>query len=209
MGFMLRTMVSPYVYSEDEYNIAALLSNRARRRVTILQDRLKRVLGDVIWLMPANCLHVTLMEIICDTECRDLSRAEHFKLWHKKYSKPTRAAIGSFSPFDVTFNEVVVSQGAIIIKSPDSKPFNDIRNRLLSEVELPEGTKMPPDIAHCTIARYATALDLNDVRYQTSGLEIDLTERITQFSLIKDMVPPDFNPTVIETYGLLGTTEDH
>ena len=204
---MPKTVVSPPVYSEDEYNIAALLSPQSVQKIGALQNRLEQMLGNGIWPTSPNCLHITLMEIICDSEYKGLSRAEHFRLWHEKYNRLTRDVIASFLPFDLKFNEVQVSQGAIIVKSPNPRPLNEIRTKLLSEIELPGGTKTPPDIAHCTIARYNKALDLDDVRLRTGELGIDFTEHVTHFSLVKDLVPPDFNPTIIEMYDLLGTTE--
>ena len=201
---MPKTIVSPLVYSEDEYNIAALLSSSVIQKVSALQNQFKELLGDAIWLTPVNCLHITLMEIICDAKYKVFSRENHFKNWYVKHNEQTREIIAGFPPLSTTFNEVRVSQGAIIIKAFNSSPFNEIRDKLLARIELPQGTKTPPDITHCTIARFNQSVDLGDIHLQTKGLKIDLTERITTFSLVKDLVPPDFRPQIIEIFGLSG-----
>ena len=203
---MPTTVVSPLVYSEDEYNLAALLSPSAVQKVGVIQEQLQKLLGDAIWLTPTNCLHITLMEVICDTEYKDFSRAQYFNEWYEKYNEQVRRTIAGLSPYDATFNEIRISQGAIIIKAPDPKPFNDIRDKLLSEIELPQGTKIPPNIAHCTIARFNKVVDLDDMQLKARELTIDLTERIAAFSLVKDLVPPDFSPKIVEKYELSDTT---
>jgi hypothetical protein len=132
----------------------------------------------------------------------NMSRSQYFLDWHKKYNQITKNIIANYASFCTNFNQLLVSPDAIILKSSNPTPFNNLRNSLLSKVNLPEGTKMPPKIAHTTIARFNKVIDLNTTINQTRSVEVNYTECIKKFTLLKDLKPPDFNPKVIETYYL-------
>lgn len=198
---MSNTVVSPLVHSPNEHSIAAMPDSRSVQKIVLIQKQLKSLLGDAIWLTPPNALHITLMEIICDTEYRGVSRQEHFMGWYKQYNAAVRETIARFKPIVATFNELHASQAAIIIKITDPTPFNTIREELLASTVLPAQTKMPPDIAHCTIARYSREVDLDIVRERTSALSANFDISIGEFKLMKDL-GPDFHPTDLQTYSL-------
>lgn len=198
----MQTVVSPLEYSPHEYNIVVMPSGESLEKVTQLQSRLKNILGDAIWLMPPNCLHITVMEIICHADYKDQSRRELFEQWHKHYSDTVKEVLAGQPPLTLHFSELVVSPGAIIIKTENSQLFNDIRSKLLSRIELPAGTKLPPDITHCSIARYSKSIDLEQAQQTTRELGVDLDLPVKQLKLMNDLVPPDFNPNSIETYEL-------
>lgn len=200
---MPNTVISPRIHSPDEHSIVIMPGSKSIEQIVKLQGTLKSILGDAIWLTPPQALHMTLMEIICDTHYEGLSRAEHFKQWYEGYNEIAENAIAQFQPILTTFNEVHANVGAIIIKTANAQPFNDIRAALLAKTVLPAQTKMPPDIAHCTIARYNQAVDIDEVAKLTRGLSIEFEERITEFRLMKDL-GPDFDPRVVEIYKLRG-----
>lgn len=198
---MPNTVISPLVHSPDEYSIVAMPGAETVKKIVKVQDGLKSLLGDALWLTPPQALHMTLMEIICDTEYEGLSREEHFKQWHDNYNGAAKEAIAQFSPVTVRFNELHASAAAIIIKAVDPQPFNDIRAALLAKTVLPAQTKMPPDIAHCTIARYNQSIDLDKVKGLIQELSIEFDERVAEFRLMKDL-GPDFKPSVVDVYKL-------
>ncbi len=198
---MPKTIVSPLVNSPNEHSIVALPSVELAERIVTAQTRLQSLLGETIWLTPPNALHSTLMEIICNTVYTELSRQEHFDRWYERYSDVARETIARFRPIDVYFDQLLASRGAIIIKAANPQPFNEIRAALLASMVLPAETKRPPDIIHCSIARYSEEADLDEVVEKVKDLKFDFQERITGFELMKDLGPP-FNPGAIETYKL-------
>lgn len=198
----MQTIVSPFEYSPDEYNIVAMPSGESLEKITQLQSQLQNILGDAIWLMQPSCLHITVMEIICHADYGDKSRRELFEQWHKQYKDIVREVLAEQPQLTLHFSELVVSPGAIIIKTAESQQLNDIRAKLLSRIKLPEGTKIPPDITHCSIARYGKSIDLEQAQYATRELSVDLDLPVKQFKLMNDLVPPDFNPRCVETYNL-------
>lgn len=198
---MPNTIISPPVHSPDEFAIVAMPDSEPRQKITAIQNQINALLGDVIWLTPPQALHSTLMEIICDTKYEGLSRREHFEYWYQRYSKTAEEVLAQFSPFDITFNELHASAGAIILKAADTQAFNDIRAALLEHTTLPVQTKTPPDITHCSIARYNQEVDLSSVQEQIKGIEVDINVHVDHFMLMTDL-GPDFHPSVVESYAL-------
>jgi hypothetical protein len=196
------TVVTPPVYSEDEHSIASLLTEHSRQHATHIQNQLTQLFGDAIWLQAPPSLHITLMEIICDTEYAGPSRKQQFMEWHEKYGQRAKEVIARFPPCQLTFSELIVSPRAVIIKATNPAALNDIRAALLAETTLPADTKMPPDIAHCTLARFTKAIDLEYAIRKTNGITVDFEEHITGFALLKDLGPPDFTYAALEQYPL-------
>lgn len=198
----MQTIPTPAVHSENEHAIVALFSDASVRQAVAIQEQLVQIFGDAIWLQQPPALHITLMEIICNAEYKDISRQEHFRRWYEAYNQIVPETLADLPPCSLTFNELHVSQRAIIIKAADPAPLNDIRAQLLARISLPQGTKTPPDIAHSTLARFNTAIDLEGAVYRTRKIAVNIVEPIKEFSLVKDLGPPDFNGTPMQTYPL-------
>lgn len=114
--------------------------------------------------------------------------------------------LSSFSPFILTFDELEVSQRVIIIKTRQSDELNKIRAALLACIQLPKGTKNPPNITHSTLARFTKPLDLEEVVEKAKWTKTAIVHRVTEFALVKDLEPPIFNGTAMECYPLSGQT---
>ena len=199
---MSETILTLQTPSEHEYAIVAQFSESSIEHLASIQEQLSALLGDSIWLTPRQALHSTLMEIICDRQYEGLSREQHFLNWFEQYDQPTGEVFADIAPFDITFNQLEVSSRAIIVRTVDSQPLNDIRAKLLSQVELPVGTKLPPDITHCSLARFNKVLDVEEVKGLVGTIAVDFTEHISDFKLLSDLGPPRFDPQTIQTYKL-------
>ncbi len=142
------------------------------------------------------------MEIICDTDYQKLSRIKLFHDWYAAYDSTAKHILAQLSPFDLIFDELLVSQRAIIIKTGQSEKLNAIRANLLANMSLPADTKTPPDITHSTLARFTRPLNLQQVIDKVGSLRISATQHVTVFSLVKDLGPPIFNGEPMESYQL-------
>ena len=198
---MTKTIENLKTSSEDMCGFVATFSEQSLGQLTAIQAKLSEYLSDSIWLMPRRALHSTLMEIICDREY-PTPRHELFADWYKQYSQSVSEIISKLPTFDITFSEIEVSTRAIIVSSKNSDFFNNIRSRVLSTIELPKGTKMPPDITHCTLARFSHSIDLENAQELTRHLQCGFTEHISVFKLLKDLGPPTFEPKTIREYSL-------
>ncbi len=200
----MQTIISPLVHSENEHAIVHLLSPNAKEHAVDIQAELVKIFGSDIWLQQPSNLHMTLMEVINDTAYEALSRRQHFEQWYQKYSQVTRDVITQVTPFTVPFTELLVSQRAIILKAANSDQFNNLRASILAKTDLPSGTKLPPTITHCTVARFTQAIEVERVARLTKDIVVNFIERVEDFSLVKDLGPPDFNDMPLEIYKLKG-----
>jgi hypothetical protein len=198
----MQTNVSSFEYSADEYNIVAMPSPETVAVIGSIQRQLKGLFGDAIWLMQPRSLHITVMEIICNTDYKGQVRRHLFEQWYKQYHTVVAEVLASCQPLKLHFSELVVSPGAIIVKTQSSEQLNAVRNALLARIALPDGTKVPPDITHCSIARYSQSIDLDKAQRAAQHISVDADEMVDQFKLMNNLVPPDFNPNCLETYSL-------
>lgn len=199
---LMLTIPTPEVHSEDEHAIVVLPGEAWRTQGAHIQDQLVRIFGDAIWLQRPSGLHCTVMEIICDAVYQGMSRKEHFEQWYAQYNETVKALLAECSPFEITFDELFVSERAIIIKASDSSALNEVRTKILAQTKLPEGTKQPPQITHCSLARFARAIDLEDARHQAAAIAVNITQQVTELALAKDLGPPDFNGKPLQVYPL-------
>jgi hypothetical protein len=198
MTCTIETIQTP---SEDECGIVATFSEQSLDQLTAIQAKLSERLGDSIWLTPRRALHSTLMEIICDREY-SVPRQVLFADWYKQYSRSVSEILAELPAFEITLNEIEVSARAITVRSKNSNLFNTIRSKILSRTVLPDGTKMPPNITHCTLARFNRSVDLEMVIREIQHMQCDFTEHIVGFKLLKDLGPPTFEPKIIQEYSL-------
>jgi hypothetical protein len=198
MTCTIETIQTP---SEDECGIVATFSEQSLDQLTAIQAKLSERLGDSIWLTPRRALHSTLMEIICDREY-SVPRQVLFADCYKQYSRSVSEILAELPAFEITLNEIEVSARAIIVRSKNSDLFNTIRSKILSRTVLPDGTKMPPNITHCTLARFNRSVDLEMVIREIQHMQCDFTEHIVGFKLLKDLGPPTFEPKIIQEYSL-------
>lgn len=189
--------------SYDEFTLATLLGKSTVQEVALIQKQLDTLLGDSVWLTPPNCLHVTLMEIICDADYGNTPRKELFDAWYADYGALAKQIIEGNSTFPIVFNEIHVSPMAIIIKTNQPDSLNEIRKQLLNRIKLPEGTKLPPDIGHSTIARFKKEIDLDKVRHIVKPIPVNIIQKVQSLQLIEGLGPPTLNPNVLENYPLI------
>lgn len=201
----MQTIATLPVHSKDEHAIVRLLSADSAKKAVTIQTRLVDIFGDAIWLQQPSSLHITLMETICDTEYHGKTRQQYFQEWHDAYNEIVGEVLSSVEPFDISFTELLVSQRAIVIKSAESAVLNRIRQALLARIQLPLGTKNPPDITHCSLARFTKQISLEDAQRLTVDIPVNVTEHVIEFSLVRDLGPPDFNDSPMHTYPLIGS----
>ena len=196
---MTETVETPQTPSENEYGIVATFSEQSLTKLKSIQDQLSKYLGDAIWLTPHRALHSTLMEIICDREYRT-PRNKLFTSWYEQYSHKVGETLADIPSFSLTFSEIEVSTRAIIVRTRTSEAFNDIRTKVLSKIELPTGTKLPPDITHCTLARFSRSISLEAMTKLVQNIPCEITENISNFKLLKGLGPPTFEPKTMQIY---------
>jgi len=188
---MTETIPATYLNKpETGYFYAALLSENAQVKVSGLLQELTEELPEIIWPMPPEAMHITLCEIIQARKVYSQDKDTLFTDREDEYVHGAAEVLRSIPRFSVMFNRIEVSPEAIIIRTENGSAFNSIREKLLGRITLPDETKRPPNIIHSSIARYVEAVDIERVQSVMAKYSIMLEEPITEFKLIKTLVPP-------------------
>jgi 2'-5' RNA ligase len=199
---MLETIPANNIGQEEMgYVLLALLSDNAQSQITNLLGDLDRELPDTLWCMPPNALHITLCEIYQPKDYGQ-DKTSLFEQNKQQYEDAARKVLADFSKIAVNFNAIEASTGAIIVRGQDDGSFNAIRAQLVERLPLPVETKRPPDIVHSSIARYTKAVSLDEVRRAVAGDQIDFSEEVTEFKLVRCTVQPLLKYEVMQTYPL-------
>lgn len=197
---MILTQINPDIgvtLPDIDCVAVALLSESAQQQISKLLRAITERLGDAIWPMPANALHITLCEIIQPKPYIE-DKSELMKNL-PQYEHALEGLL-RIAPVEVSFNTIEVSPQAIIIRGEDDGTFNRVRSQLVPLLPLPAETKLPPDIIHSSIARYRKEVDINEVRSAVADLAIDFNETIHEFQLIKESAPHLVNYSIARRY---------
>lgn len=186
---------------DNAYALVALLSKDTSRQFSLLLGKLCAELGDIVWAMPEDALHITLCEIIQPKNYAEDKQAL-YDLHSSEYESRPGEILAKHNPIKVTFSAIEVSSQAIIIRGTDDGSFEEIRKELVNKLPLPSETKMPPDIIHSTIARFTKEVPLEDVENIARKYSLNLVEDITSFKLINNLTLPLLSYKVIRSYPL-------
>jgi hypothetical protein len=188
---MAQTQIAPSLgvtAPDDDYLVVALLSKSAQQIITSLLGEFSPQLDGVIWPMPAASLHSTLCQIIQPKPYAEDKAALYRNNYHH-YEAVLEEVLSQIKPIEIVFNVIEVSPQAIIVRGEDGGVCNQIRAQLVEKFPLPKETKLPPDIVHSSIARFTKEVDLEEVRAVVEGRNINFTETVREFQLLRHTSP--------------------
>ncbi len=183
------------------YAIVAFISQTGQRRIVSLLNELSRELPGMLWTMPPESLHITLLEII-QTKPYSQDKESLYRLHKADYENVPAGVLSIHRPIKVVFDTVQASPQAIIVRGQDGGVFNAIRTQLLEGFPLPAETNAPPDIVHSSIARYEAEAELEKVQEVVRRHSVLFEEEVTEFKLIKNVIKPLLQYEIIRTYPL-------
>lgn len=199
---MVRTVPADYIGKQNlGYVLLAFPSRELKARVNALLAGLTAALPGAIWPMPPEQLHITLCEII-QPKSYSQDKEALFNLHRKQYDEAPAEILATVPKFSVMFDTIEASPQAIILKASDSTRFNSIRARLVAAMPFPGETRTPPDITHCSIARYLKEVDLEKVQRIVATHSLTIKEEITEFQLVRTTVPPLQEYKTLKTFPL-------
>lgn len=155
-----------------------------------------------VWLQPAKSRHVTLMDWLAPLVSYNQPADVLFEALFKQYDETLMRVTDETGPINVTFNKIRGSEKAIYIVGEDGGEFNEIRSEFLKNAELVTGTKLPPTIIHSTLARFADPVKESEMSEFLSTQEIEISETVTEFRLLRETVSPMVEYEVIKKYQL-------
>jgi len=177
-------------------------SNDNQKRIADVQIKLDKRLPGVLWLAPLESLHITLFDWIAPLIDYGKSKEELFQLIHADYDQAMIDTLKKYDPIKIKFNELEVSQNAVILKGQDSGEYEKIRNQLLERMDLLPGTKLPPKIIHTSIARYKNSVPIDEITSATKDIPVDINHLTSNFRLVKETLDPMLRFEVLKRYAL-------
>lgn len=176
--------------------LPASITSEIRR----LQLRLLDEFGDAVYVNPTDTLHVTLFEVM-GVQCLHnatspiLSTEEH-----KILIKACSQSIGSSTPVELLFNHVLASEKAIILLADDPSELNSMREQICSILGKTLPYKAPPQIAHCTIARFNQAIPLSVVNEFLRPISIRAKYSMREYQLVNGHRVPLLRYDVLDRF---------
>ena len=201
----MTTKPAGFIGEKDRtYFLAVLLPKSAQAVLTPFLRYLSEALPDVVWPMPLTSLHITLYEFMQrgDFDVDKDALFEHNKaVWQQELAEIFSTTL----PVSLAFTEICVSPDAITLRCKNSDDFNEIRSRIGSRLTLPSFTKVPPDITHCTVARFLTSVDMQLVESAIAafGLLPRINITVQDMQLIKSSVQPGLEYEILRRFSLL------
>ena len=203
IGPMQTTQIATDIGRKDNANgVCSLLSPNGQRQVVEILKQLDKELGDGIWCMPPESLHITLCEIMQAKAYRE-DKEVLFQRNRGRYDRALSMALKGVGPIEILFDHLEVSPNAIIIRGSDDSALDAIRSRLVELLPLPIETKQPPTIVHSSIARFTKELDLSVVESIVAKLHVSFAETITEFQLIHNGSPHMLNHEIASRHLLV------
>lgn len=184
------------------YVLNTELSESGREAILKLQGQLKERLGKVLWLLPPDALHITLMDWLAPFVEYGDDPDKLFREHRHVYEEALREVLADIHPISVHFERIQVSPSTIHIEGSEDGSFAEIRGHFLEQIELLPGTKPAPDIVHASVARFTGKTDLREAEECVSDLSIDLTELVQGFRLVRETKLPMLEYEIIEEFSL-------
>ena len=165
---------------------------------------LKKTVKEGIYTMTPESLHITVLDWVAPLyEYNGADKRALYEELRPTYDAAFRRITKSVPAFDVHFNDIRVTPGAIILIGQDNGQFQSIRGRFMQSIVLPEGGKQPPDLVHASLARFVPpAIDLAPVRAYAAKNPLDILQPVASFRLLETRREPTQEFTVLDTYQL-------
>lgn len=184
------------------YMVNAVFDDTSKQTISHIQTLLGEKLGDSLWLTPIDSLHITLLDWIAPLVDYGTDKTKLFQEHFDTYDTALKNALRATGPISLRFDTIKATPGAIIVTASDTTHFASIRQHVLEEVSLIEGTKQPPQITHSTIARYTRAIPLEQVTRLTEEHRVNFTCDIDHFRLIHEKVAPQLEYELLKEYSV-------
>lgn len=181
------TEVGDFDRRTEGYIIIASLPEEAKQQIYAVQDSLAAVVPpSSLWLPRGEQLHITFAHVVSPDSTYERDRSELFADVQPEVEHALQHAAQQVRGDTVTFDQIKVFSGAIILEGIDDGTIAAARSRFADDVTLPEGTRTPPNIIHTTIARFREQLPLNDVRAALNNINPNITFQVTGLQLIQE-----------------------
>ena len=170
--------------------------------MSLIQD-IKHTFGESVFCMPKGSLHITLLDWIAPLAKYDSkSKQKLFQKISPTYLNVCDEILTNRGKILVVFDEIRVSPSTIYITGHDHGQFREIRDEFINSIELLPGTKLPPNIIHCSLARFTQQVDLKDIDQFLQDKHIGFTQEVDCFRLIHTTREPMLEFEILKEFHL-------
>lgn len=180
------------------YSLLGDFSEENKQKIATLQHVIRGQFSDVVWETPPSALHITLLVLISSLE-GDSDADTSFSTVFPEYHKTISTILRNYPVIEVSFNEIKVTQDAIILVGKDKGEFQNIREAFMKSISL---RPKQPNIIHATIARFTQSYPLDEIDDFLKTQTIRITERIHRFKLPRETKKPMLEFEVRKYYEL-------
>ena len=181
---------------ETGYFLNALISPRNRLVIKSIQDRFQELLGDSIWIAPAETLHITVGEVLTNTS--DIDRI--FQERHSDYDAHLIEVMNDLPAPHIVFDTLKTGSSTLYLTGRDQGTLMSLRSQIEDRVKRLDGTANPPNVIHTSIARYTIALDREQIEKFIATLPVLFEQTLSDLQLIRQTVAPLIEYEVIKRY---------
>lgn len=197
------TEPSPYKNQKvSGYMLNAALSKENQQHISEIVGAIKANFGKLILEQPAHALHITLMDWVAPLVTYDKDHDSIFEEVFPEYDEALLYQTERIRSFKIHFDTITVSRAAIFITARDDGQFQQVRDGFVGEVDLLPGTKQPPTIVHCTIARFDEEVDVAPIRRFVDSLIVDFEQPVDSFRLVHETEMPMVKYEILKDYRL-------
>lgn len=185
------------------YVINSSFSDEFKNYIETIQEKIKDQFGNVVWNIPKESLHITLMDWLAPFVDYGKHPDELFKEIETEYKTVLREVLADVVLNPLHFETIKVSPTTIFIQANNDSSLNKIRETFLQKINLLPNTKQPPHIAHSSIIRFTQEYELAPIEKCISSLEIHFTETLSEFRLVRETKLPMLEYEVIDVFPIL------
>jgi len=186
------------------YVINSGFSEIATQHIYELQGKIKEKFTDKVWLLPNEALHITLMDWFAPFVDYGDDPDKLFEKYRADYTNELEKILTNQRAIKIHFDSVKTSPVTIFVEGSDDGSFGRIRKEFIASEKLLPGTKPPANIVHTSIARFTGEHSLTEVENFLSTLEVDFTEEIEEFRLIRESKSNMLEYKIIDKFQLTG-----
>lgn len=184
------------------YMLNAPLAPRNQQHIRTLQQELTNRFGDIVYALPIESLHITLMDWVAPLVDYHQDKDALFQTLFHQYDNTLINVLQDVKSINVTFDTLKVSNGAIFLIGHDDGQFQTIRDSFTRDIELVHGTKKPPTIIHTTIARFIVEADLAPISAFALDYKVEFIEQVDSFRLVNEKKIPMLEYDTLKSYRL-------
>lgn len=202
---MEKTIPHPYHHKTFiGYVVNSPFDENSQENIANLQKKFMKRFGDSVFIPSPETLHTTLMDWLAPLVDYGQDKDKLFKEIYEEYDRTLLEALEGIAPIQVQVDTIGVSPEAIFIRGHDNGGYQQIRDKFLGRVTLLPNTKRPPQIIHSTIGRFAAEISLQDVQNFAATQEINFTQTIDAFRLLRTTDTVMAGWELLKTYQLEG-----